>query len=276
MTLVERLGYSPEQKLLIVNCDDLGASHSANVGCEAALRRGFATSTTLMVPCPWAREAVERCKDLDIGIHLTLTCEYPTYRWRALTGARSLHDGQGYMPLTAQEAWANADLRDVEAECRAQIEQAYAWDVDITHLDSHMGTVQINPAFFDVYAALAQEFRLPLRMVGPDLDLLMGAGLRKKAEAANLMYTDEFVHNWGKPSRAMLLEHLPSLKPGVTEVYLHPVEDGPELRAYDKTEADSRVHDHALLMDAEMRDMIAEHGIRPISYRPLRELLRNS
>ena len=34
--LAERLGYSPDDRLLIVNCDDLGSSHAANVGVYEA------------------------------------------------------------------------------------------------------------------------------------------------------------------------------------------------------------------------------------------------
>jgi len=55
--LAERLGYGRDAKLLIVNCDDLGSSHAANLGVYEALRAGLATSASLMVPCPWARDA---------------------------------------------------------------------------------------------------------------------------------------------------------------------------------------------------------------------------
>ena len=55
--LAQRLGYSAEAKLVIVNADDLGSCHSANVGVFECLATGTVTSATLMVPCPWAREA---------------------------------------------------------------------------------------------------------------------------------------------------------------------------------------------------------------------------
>ena len=59
-TLAERLGHPPDARLLLVNCDDLGSTHAANVGVYECLREGLATSATLMVPCPWAREAAAR------------------------------------------------------------------------------------------------------------------------------------------------------------------------------------------------------------------------
>ncbi|HSA80609.1 MAG TPA: ChbG/HpnK family deacetylase, partial [Geminicoccaceae bacterium] len=84
-SLAERLRYGPDDRLLIVNCDDLGSSHSANVATFRSIVSGVATSATLMVPCPWAREAARMFEGFAIGVHLTLTCEYRGYRWRGLT-----------------------------------------------------------------------------------------------------------------------------------------------------------------------------------------------
>jgi chitin disaccharide deacetylase len=55
--LAQRLGYGQDDRLLIVNCDDLGSSHGANVATYRAAVYGVATSATMMVPCPWTREA---------------------------------------------------------------------------------------------------------------------------------------------------------------------------------------------------------------------------
>jgi len=73
--LTERLGFSRESRLLIVNCDDVGSSHSANVAAFRAMTYGIATSASLMVPCPWAAEAARMFEGLPIGVHLTLTSE---------------------------------------------------------------------------------------------------------------------------------------------------------------------------------------------------------
>jgi predicted glycoside hydrolase/deacetylase ChbG (UPF0249 family) len=70
------LGYGPEDRLLIVNCDDLGSSHSANVATFRSVVYGVATSASLMVPCAWAHEAARKFVGLSVGVHLTLTSEY--------------------------------------------------------------------------------------------------------------------------------------------------------------------------------------------------------
>lgn len=274
MSLVERLGYGPEERLLIVNCDDIGSSHAANLACLEAMREGVATSATLMVPCPWAREAVDMFKGLDVGVHLTLTAEYPGYRWRSLTGAWSLHDEDGYLPTNVGHVMRHADAEDVRRECRAQIQQAISWGVDVTHIDSHMGSNQIDPRFFDIYVEMALEFALPLRMVGPGIEARLGFPCRAQALARGVVFPDEFVSEWGRPTDDLLAEALPALEPGVAEVNLHPVYDGPELRGYDTTQAHIRVNDHACAMSRQTAELMAGQRLRPISFRPLRNLQR--
>lgn len=274
MTLAERLGHAPDARLLIVNCDDIGSSHAANVASEAAMRQGLATSATLMVPCPWAREAVERFHDLDVGIHLTLTAEYPAYRWRSLTDAPSLRDAQGYLPRSSAELWAQADSSEVEAECRAQIDQALAWGVDITHLDNHMGTLQASKLLFPIYVKLAREYKLPLRMLGAGADASLGFGSRAQADEAGILYPDHFSFHWGSPTAKLFDTYLAAPRPGVTEVILHPVSDGEELHAYDKTEAWIRTHDAAVGVDAALKTKLDAAGVKRISFKPIRDAMR--
>ena len=82
-------------------------------------------------------------------MHLTLTSEWDLYRWGPVTHAPSLLDGDGGFPRTIQEVWDHADLDETRRELRTQIERAIVWGFDVTHLDSHMGTVQLRPEFFE-------------------------------------------------------------------------------------------------------------------------------
>ncbi|MFM7062440.1 MAG: ChbG/HpnK family deacetylase, partial [Actinomycetes bacterium] len=150
LTLAERLGYSAESRLVILNADDLGMCHAANEGVYAALREGRCTSASLMVPCPWAREAAAQYRGEDVGVHLTLNAEFELYRWGPCTQSPSLLGGDGGFPATVEDVWDHADLDEVRRELRAQVERAILWGFDVTHLDSHMGTLQLRPEFFDV------------------------------------------------------------------------------------------------------------------------------
>ena len=276
MTLLsERLGYSADDRVLIVNCDDLGMSHAANEGCFSALRHGVATSATLMVPCPWSRAAVAEADGEDIGVHLTLNSEYDRYRWGPITHAPSLLDGDGGFPRTVTDSWDHADLDEVRRECRAQIERAVLWGLDVTHLDSHMGTLQLRPEFFDVYVDLALEFSLPVRMAGASAEHSAGFPFRSLAADEGVLFPDSFVYVGGVGSRDAIERVAGSLRPGVTEMYVHPTIDTPELRAIGQGWS-ARVDDLAVVAgDSPLAATIDEHGIVLIGWREIRELMRS-
>ncbi len=273
-SLVERLGYAPDARLAILNCDDLGSSHAANLAALEAVEQGVATSATLMVPCPWALEAVQLFKGKDVGVHLTLTAEYPTYRWRSLTGAASLHDDQGFLPDNTKAVFDNAKLEDVRAECRAQIDQALAWGVDVTHLDSHMGANQTDARFYEIYLELAEAYRLPVRMAGRNAETQLGFPVRGPAQERGLLHPDDFIFRWKDSTAELMARRVPKLAPGVTEFIFHPVLDGPELRGYDLEAAQVRVDDHACAVAPETRALLEAEGVQAISFRPLRDLQR--
>jgi predicted glycoside hydrolase/deacetylase ChbG (UPF0249 family) len=273
--VAERLGYPADARLLIINCDDLGSSRSANVAIYEALRDGMATSATLMVPCPWARDAAAMYRGEDVGVHLTLNAEWETYRWGPITHSPSLLDGDGGFPRTTDDVWDHADVDEVRRECRTQIERAIYWGFDVSHLDSHMGTLQLRPEFFDVYLELAVEFRLPLRMVSSSLEPMIGFPARRLAAEEGVVFTDNFVYA-GLGSRRSIEKALFALRPGVTEVFLHPAIDTDELRA-SHPDWPNRVEDHAFLTrDPSFVDLVERAGAILIGFRELRELQRTT
>ena len=108
MTLAERLGYDADARLLIITSDNLGMYHAANVACYESLREGIATNASLMVPAPWAQEAVRGYRDADVGVHLTLNANFSCYRWNSITHAPTLHSGEGGFPRTTADLWEHA------------------------------------------------------------------------------------------------------------------------------------------------------------------------
>jgi chitin disaccharide deacetylase len=276
--LAEHLGHARDTRYLIINCDDVGSSHSANVAALRAMDEGIATSATMMVPCPWAREAARMFEGRDVGVHLTLTAEYPGYRWRSLTGARSLHDRDGFLPARTKEAVANARPDDVRAECRAQIEQALAWGIDVTHIDTHMGVVNIPP-FSEIFLELAVEYQLPVRLLDKGENTynfdIGGEDSRTAAAKRGVLGSDRFIFEWPTDTRDLLRKYVPRLAPGISEFCAHPVADGPELRAYDPAAPELRAKDAVYLCDPELKQLVAQSGVKPISFRPVRDLLRS-
>ncbi len=193
----------------------------------------MATSATLMVPCPWARDAASHHLGEDVGVHLTLNAEWDLYRWGPITQAPSLLDGDGGFPRTQSDVWEHADVDEVRRELWAQVERAVLWGFDVTHLDSHMGTLQLRPEFFDVYLDLAVEFGLPLRLSGASTERAVGFPFRQLAADEGVVFPDHFVRVPGVGSRKAIEAALAELRPGVTEMYVHPAIDTPEQRAFD-------------------------------------------
>ncbi len=275
-TLAERLGFDADAKLLILTCDDLGLCHAANVGVYRSLREGRASSASLMVPCPWAREAAAGYRGDDVGVHLTLNAELDLYRWGPITQAPSLLDGDGGFPRTVDDLWDHADVDEVRRECRAQVERAILWGFDVSHLDAHLDALQNRPEFFDVYLELAVEFGLPLRLSSASTETLAGFPFRALASEAGLVFPDHLVKVPGVGARKALVDALAELEPGVTEVYLHPAVSSPELEAL-APDWQSRVDDYELLVDGQDLPAALERaGAAVIGYRALRQLMRRA
>src|SRR5436305_463054 len=129
-TIAERLGHPRNAKLLILHADDLGVAHSENAASLDALDKGPVNSASIMMPTPWVTEVVEYAKrnpNADLGLHLTLTSEWATYRWGGVAPhdqTPSLHDADGTLPRETGTVVKRAKLDEVERELRAQIDRA--------------------------------------------------------------------------------------------------------------------------------------------------------
>jgi predicted glycoside hydrolase/deacetylase ChbG (UPF0249 family) len=83
---------TPQIRTLVIHHDDLGGSHSANIAFVELFDLGVVTSGSVMVPCPRFPEIAALARqrpDLDLGVHLTLTAEFPGFRWRPLTAGEA-------------------------------------------------------------------------------------------------------------------------------------------------------------------------------------------
>jgi len=274
-TLVERLGYQPDARLVILSCDDFGSCHAANDGVLDSLHQGVATCTSLMVPAPWARDAALRSLPTDdIGVHLTLNCEYNSYRFGPITHAPSLLSGEGGFPRGVDDLWSHADPAEVLRECRAQVERAVVWGIDVSHLAPHLSAITLRPEFFDIYLELACEFRLPIRLPSTISAEQAGFPFRQLALDEGIVFPDHFDHDWRAGSRGRVYDAVRNLQPGVTEIHVQPVIDTPEARAL-TDDAALYIDDYDLITaDVTLRTLLAESGAELIGYRSLRDAMR--
>jgi chitin disaccharide deacetylase len=156
-----------ESPRLVINIDDVGMCHGANVAYLDLARSGRCDSGSVMVPCPWFLEIAEegaRDPSLRLGVHLTITSEKRYYRWRPLTApgpASGLVDENGFFWRTVPEVREHANPEAVEAELRAQIEAFRNAGLTPTHFDAHMGAV-LAPEFADIAIRLGREYGVPV------------------------------------------------------------------------------------------------------------------
>src|ERR1044071_8283855 len=157
-TFAERLGRKSNEVVVILHVDDVGMSHSSNLGAIEATEKGVATSCSVMMPCSWVPEIARYLKahpDLDSGLHLTLTSEWKLYRWGPLAGKSQvpgLVDQEGCLWHSIEQVVKKAKPEEIEREIRAQIERAETLGMPITHLDSNMGTLFARPDYFERFA----------------------------------------------------------------------------------------------------------------------------
>ena len=272
--LATALGHPADTRLVILHADELGLCHAANDGVYDSLRRGIATSASLMVPAPWSREAAARYRGEDVGVHLTINADHEQYRWGPITMAPSLLDGDGGFPRTPGDMWEHADPEELRRECRAQIERAILWGFDISHLDVHLDALHARPEHFDVVLDLAVEFGLPVRPPAPHVERELGFPLRRLAADEGVILPDHVVTVRRAGAREALERAVEALRPGVTVLVSRPAVDTPELRSL-SAEWSGRVDDlDVISRRSELDQLLDRVGAQRIDYRPLRDLQR--
>jgi predicted glycoside hydrolase/deacetylase ChbG (UPF0249 family) len=268
--LSERLGYRVADRVVILSGDLLGSCHAANIGVYESMRMGTVTSSSIMVPCPWARHAAASYRGESVGVHLTLNAELDEYRWGPITHAPSLWDGDGGFPRTLADLWDHADLDEVRREARSQVERAVLWGFDVTHLTSHLHALALRPEFFDIYLDLACEFQLPVRLPNSDAEHRAGFPLRELAADEGVLFPDRqlAVRNAGKRAIERAIE---LLEPGVTELVVEPASDTPELRAIDPHWSGRVEQLDFVTRDSSLRAALERASVKLIDYKQLRD-----
>ncbi len=156
--------------MVILHVDDAGMSYDSNEGVFEAITKGVATSTSVMMPCPWVPGMVRMLKQypqIDAGLHLTLTSEWKDYRWGPLAGKDAvpgLVDNEGDLWPSVEAVVKHATPDEVEKEILAQLARARKMGFEPTHLDTHMGTLFGSPAFTERYIKVGMENHIPVML----------------------------------------------------------------------------------------------------------------
>lgn len=270
------LGYPEHARLLIINADDFGMCHSINVATVEAMRRGIVTTTSLMVCCPWAWEAMGMLRDdpsLPFGVHLTLVNEMPGYRWGPVAPndtVPSLVNPDGFFLAHAEipRLYAQAHLADVEREFRAQIGRVLGFGLQPTHLDWHCVLDGGRPDILELTLRLCEEFGLAMRVNGPEL--------RNELIAAGKPANDTpIIDGYSLPvdeKNAIWKRKLGELSPGFHQWAAHVSTGDAEAQAMEPDAWRVRKTDFDFFTSTEARELIDANSITLIDYRRVQQL----
>ncbi|KKN58057.1 hypothetical protein LCGC14_0555730 [marine sediment metagenome] len=282
-SIIEKMGYEADDIVVITHIDDIASSHSANVASFECLDFGVAKCGSIISVSSWLMEAAkiyEKNKFYDLGVHLTLTSEYDTYRWRPLSTSNKdsgLFDSEGYLWKTFQEATTKVKPKAAELEMEAQIDIAINNGIDITHIDTHMGAV-LSPRFIQSYLNLSKEYRIPAffpRVPKKQLNKLI---IMNDLEKDNYPFIDHL--RFGplefKDDKIKFYCNLfNSLKPGLTHLLFHPAKLSPELKAIKHTPIE-RNQDYEAFTSLRLKNYVESLDIHLIGYKDIRKFIRES
>ncbi len=238
-----------------------------------------------MAVAEWARQN----PGVDLGVHGTVNSEWDGYRWGPVSTreqATGLIDAEGYFHKREPAVWDNADPEAVRIEVESQAERALAAGIDVTHIDTHMGTIT-NPKFIAGYLQTLTRFKTPGML--PRLDVpgfvalgfseeeaTMFAGMIQQLEEQGFPMIDAVDYlSLEDPADQIEIakQKLLNLPVGITHFLMHPAIDTTELRAI-TPDWECRVANYNAFMSQEIKDFIKNEGIQVIGYRPIRDLMR--
>lgn len=274
----ELLGFAPDARVLIVNCDDFGLHGAVNAAVVESIENGIASSCSLMVAGPAMANAMRLLRErphISFGIHLTLIRDSPEHRClpaAAKADVPSLLDPDThelYVDTPAQRTalLAAAKLIDVERELRAQINAVVDVGLAPTHLDWHCLADGGRADILELAMALAHEYGLAVRV-------WLDAGRVEAREQGKPVVDNAFLDSFsvGLHDKAATYERmLHDLPPGLNEWAVHPAHGTEQWQAIEPIGWQVRQSDHAFLTSPRAREILAREGITVIDYRPLQQ-----
>lgn len=280
ITWAEKLGFPAGKKVIILHADDVGMCEEANIATAQYLENNQIQSGAIMAPCPYADEFIQWAIDhpeKDLGMHLTLTSEWKTYRWGPITDGDEvpgLVDPDGMFWHEVRDVVKNATAEEVEKEIRAQIEKAIAMGYRPDHIDTHMGTLYGHPSYMEVFFKVAEEYRIPANAI--DLsDSVVAERFKKEGYPIDdnvIEMIDEYtlpkLDNFTSAPNGKTYEEkvgnfqllIKSLPPGLTEIIFHPSVESEQLKSITNS-WQQRVWEAKMFSDPDLITFFEKEGI---------------
>ncbi|MBL4709704.1 MAG: polysaccharide deacetylase family protein [Flavobacteriales bacterium] len=280
------MGFNSHDRVVVIHADDVGMCETTLHSFMELMEFGIVSSGSVMVPCSafhataeWARNNPQ----YDIGVHLTLTSERESYRWRPISEHKpksGLTDEEGYFHRTCEALWKNAKSESVYQEMKEQLKKALAAGIAVSHIDSHMFSA-ITPAYLPSYINIGEESNITVfleRNLCTRMDSKgTNAQIITEKKAENWPIFDHVLSNSLKQSPENWLEKtknvIDSIQPGLSYYIIHPAKGTKEMQ---KISPDwrSRDGDYRVFKSPELRQYIKKSRIHVISYKEINQAVK--
>ena len=276
---LKRLGYPGNTKLLIIHADDIGLSSSENAATFDAFKKGMVNSGSVMVNCAAFHEVADFIADkpgIDLGVHLTLTSEWESYKWRPVSPSMEVPgiiDQNGFLLESNAMIKEKVSYGNIEKEFRAQIIKAITSGIDITHLDSHMFTVFSDKKILEIYRSLGREYKLPVLLTK---EVPVKTLVQKSEVIVDQLYYAEPKH-YRNGLKGYYSSVLQSLRPGLNCILIHMAFDNHEMKQITGNQSGYgsawRQEDYDYFTGEECSRLLKENNIHLITWREIRDKL---
>src|SRR6516162_6172612 len=284
--VLRHLGFAATDRVVVIHADDLGMCQATLPAFVDLLEAGLVSSGSVMVPSPWFPHATALLRarpTADVGLHVTLTSEWATYRWGPLTTrdpATGLLDQDGYFPRDTKALWQHIDIAAACTEMQVQVSRDRQAGLEPTHLHSDI-FAHFEARLLPPYVALGFAEAVPALVVRhwsySEQDAPQIARWIRQWEGQGMPIFD---HVTGSPPASWQDDRvqqakglLDAVSSGLTCFLVHAACDTPELRAM-APDWRFRVADHAAFQSAELSNHIRQTGIQVIGYRVLGVAMR--
>ena len=237
------------QRQLIVNADDFGASEEVNKAIIRAYKEGVLTSASLMVTGNAFEQAVRLAKEhtgLAVGIHLVTVVgrsELPHSEIPSLVDEdRNFSNDPTAAGL--KYFFSIGARRELRREIAAQFEKFHSTGLPLSHIDGHLH-LHVHPVIFNAALELGakygarrmrvpdEERRLalnfdPRNALGKTIHAALFGGLARymkgKLRARGFTFPERVYGNLqsGRMSEQYFLYALDNLRSETNEIYFHP------------------------------------------------------
>ena len=282
--LSKNLGFSSDEKLLIIHADDLGLSDSVNDTSMESLLKNTVTSASVIMNAEKVQEIADFSKkypQIDLGVHLTVTSEWKFHKWGGVLSNNdisSLLNSKNNFYWNKRKFTKYSKIKELHDELQAQVDLAISMGINVSHIDSHEGALFFDPDVFKTYLKIAENNNL-LAFVPVQASVHFDESFPKPKHA--VIIDQFFMAEAGIKHEEMeeyYLDILDNLEPGLSEIIVHFGLDNDIMKeiTVDKIDYGSkwREMDYKIFNSEKFINSIKKNNIKLINYKDLENHIR--